>query len=806
MIQPSQTDKLVFDLKIHQIDYSEEKREALRHRISEKYNVPLKNVEVNLVPINTDNDGNVVSLAQDVISSIQDPQFQQQLFAEYIQTKGIKDINMDDIVDIDNHINSFIDFDTYSKYKCYKFKYVKWSNYLSYGKDNYFNFSDLKGLVLLNGQPENQCGKTTFAIDLLRFALFGKAQKSPTLDSVFNAYLPEETEVIVEAGIEIDACDYVIRRTITRPPLNKRKKKYKTKQKVEYFRLINDEYELIENCEGESTAATNNIIKESVGSIDDFNLIISATAYSLGDLLRIGQTDKSKLFSKWLGLLSIEKKEEVAKEIWKTNLQPKLFSTRYNRSALESENNDLKKCVDGTHEQINDTSVQLESSKQKLLDLNQRKAETLKQRKEIREELARIDVTTLNTKLNEYNELLEKKRATMRLLKDEYLKVKTITFNREELSVARKELENLRLEISNLNVKNTEIKTVISGIKSDSQRINTLINGKRCPTCGQEIDIQLQNAHLRENEAKIKQLIEEGINNKKKIDELNICVENTSKQIERLENNQELVRKKNELELKLTAIKSNIDNIKLQIKELLRQKEEIETNKENIQFNNEIDNKVNILNETIKEEEKIKENYIRDIEKYKNEISKYNDSIRQREEIIEKIKEEEKLIRNWALYQEMVGKNGIIKLVLKKALPILNNEISRLLNGLCDFNVEITISDDNKVCMDMIRQGKRLDLGICASGFETVMASIAIRHALASIATLSKPNFTTYDEVLDGVAVSNYENVHELFKRITLSQDFIIHITHNEMISDWHDKIITVTKDTNGISKLTLVK
>ena len=369
MIQVNPTDKLVFDLEMHQIDFNEQKKQSLRKEISEKYGVPVKNVEINFVPITIDENGDKISLASDIITNIQDPKFQQSLFKEFLEIKKIEDIDFDKLIDIDKRVNAFIDFDTYSKYKPYKIKYLKWDNYLSYGKGNYFDFTKLKGLVLLTGQPENTSGKTTLAIDLLRFALFGKAEKSPTLDSVFNTYLEEETEVKVEAGIEIEGCDYVIRRTITRPTLKKRTAKSKAKQKVEYFRLINGDYEEIENCEGESGTQTNNIIRETVGNVEDFDLVISATAYSLGNLLRMGQTDKGKLFSRWLGLMSIEEKEKIAKDLWKKE-SAQLLSNHYNKATLESEITDMKTVIDNDNKRIIECQDKLNKSSDKLENYN----------------------------------------------------------------------------------------------------------------------------------------------------------------------------------------------------------------------------------------------------------------------------------------------------------------------------------------------------------------------------------------------------------------------------------------------------
>ena len=120
MIQVNPTDKLVFDLEMFQIDFNENKKNSLRKEISEKYNVPIKNVEVNFVPITVDDNGEKISLASDIVNNIQDPKFQQQLFEEYLKVKKIENVDFDEILNIDKTVNSFVDFDSYSKYKPYK--------------------------------------------------------------------------------------------------------------------------------------------------------------------------------------------------------------------------------------------------------------------------------------------------------------------------------------------------------------------------------------------------------------------------------------------------------------------------------------------------------------------------------------------------------------------------------------------------------------------------------------------------------------------------------------------------------------
>lgn len=788
MIQVNPTDKLVFDLEMHQIDFNEQKKQSLRKEISEKYGVPVKNVEINFVPITIDENGDKISLASDIITNIQDPKFQQSLFKEFLEIKKIEDIDFDKLIDIDKRVNAFIDFDTYSKYKPYKIKYLKWDNYLSYGKGNYFDFTKLKGLVLLTGQPENTSGKTTLAIDLLRFALFGKAEKSPTLDSVFNTYLEEETEVKVEAGIEIEGCDYVIRRTITRPTLKKRTPKSKAKQKVEYFRLINGDYEEIENCEGESGTQTNNIIRETVGNVEDFDLVISATAYSLGNLLRMGQTDKGKLFSRWLGLMSIEEKEKIAKDLWKKE-SAQLLSNHYNKATLESEITDMKTVIDNDNKRIIECQDKLNKSSDKLENYNKEKIDIIKNRKQIKEELIKIDVATIENRMSSLNTDLTNNRGKMSVKKERYMQIKDSVFDADAYNKIKEEQRQIEIE-------QAELRTKITALKEDNKRIEGLIEKKTCPTCGHEIDLIEQNTFIEKNNTLINQMVSKGVENKNKltkiIEQINIM------EVKRSEENE-----LNRLKPEMSAIKVQIDNIKLQLNELARQKEEIETNKENIRYNNEIDNKIRLVDENIRVETRLKEEQIREIQNFKNEVTSYTKQIEERNNVIKKLTEEEKLIRLWNCYNELVGKNGIIKLVLKRALPILNNEIERLLNGLCDFEVKLSIDDSNKVCIDLIRDGVSMNLETAASGWENTVSSIALRSALSNICVFARPNIVTYDEVLAGVSSENAENIFKLFGRILPNYDCIIHICHDTTLQDYHNKTLIVTKE-NNISKVVL--
>lgn len=790
------TDSIVVDLKMKQVDYNEAKKEAVRNKFAAKYGVPLKNVRVNFVPITVNETGEKISLASDIIKNVHLPEFQVELERKWLETSDYKDVNFENIISIDKEVNGFVDFDAYSKYKQYKFKYVKWDNFLSYGKDNYFDFTKLHGLVLLNGQPENQCGKTTFAIDLLRFALFGKCDKAPVLERAFNAFLPKETKVMVEACIEIDGVDYVIRRTLERPVLSKRTAKSKIKQNVEYFKLYNGEYVDVENCEGESNTATTNIIKEAVGNVDDFDLVISATSKTLSNLLEMGQADKGRLFSKWLGLLTIEEKFEQAKKIWASKSKT-LLSNVYNKETLLNEINNIETSINYDLKQIEDKKASMDVVKNKISELEEKRENAYKNRRPIEQGIEFLDVKTIENNISLTQSEINSKISIISTLDAEIAELSKLTFSIDDYNTVKNNIEIEHNKIFTFESKNGELRGKIMALREDRKRKEKLMENNICPTCGHKIDIMEQATFIEKNKEEEERLKNEGINNKAQIDACNNNIQIMTQTIAKMDKDRELINECQKKLLRKEALVNSVNGLNMSLSNLNRQKSEVEKNKENIVFNNNVDNEINTITVLLNNENVVLQNISKEITELNSEIKYFKTEIEKRNEIIIKLSDEETLIKHWNVYLEMVGKNGITKIVLRNALPILNNEISRLLDGICDFEAKIEMDEKNNVCINLYKDGVIMDLGTCSSGFEGTVTSLALRSALGNISTMSKPNFLCTDEVLSGVAASNYDKLHELYNRIATNYEFIINITHNELIHDWHRQNITIKKEGN---------
>ena len=191
------------------------------------------------------------------------------------------------------------------------------------------------------------------------------------------------------------------------------------------------------------------------------------------------------------------------------------------------------------------------------------------------------------------------------------------------------------------------------------------------------------------------------------------------------------------------------------------------------------------------------------VQKTTSDIENNNNQIQIKEKLIETINKESEVEKVFKIYIEMVGKKGISKLVLRSVLPIINSELQRLLDEVTDFDVEIFIDDKNEVKFSLIKDEVEKPLK-SGSGFELTSASIALRCVLGKMSTLPMPNFIVFDEVLGRVANTNIEGMKPLFDKIKDMFDIVFFISHNELVKDWADNIITVTKDSNNISTINL--
>jgi DNA repair exonuclease SbcCD ATPase subunit len=774
------------------MDYSREGENAIISKFAIKYGIPKENIKIEAKFISKNEKNETIPFSNDIITNINDTVFQQNLFKKYIEEKGITDYDFNKIAEIDGFINNYIDYDKYDKNKRYTIKWLKWDNFMSYGEGNFIDFTNLNKLVLLSSTPANQGGKTTFSIDLIRFLLFGKVtsrEDNWTLAKVFNKHIPEATQVNVEGCISIDGIDYIINRKVTRPALDKRTDKSKVSHKVSYYKVIDNQYVNLadeDNLEETTTTLTNKAIKEAIGNERDFDLMISVNSDNLKGLISLKETDRGRLLSRWIGLLPLEEKDKIAREYFNKSVTPKLLLNRYNIDELVKNNEELGLANVEIEANFKTLSKKLEDTISKIKELKNNRDVLLQSKQQVDPSLLKIDVKTIENKLKQIADagIIKKneKENNEKLLSE----IGEISFNENEYN------ELIELE-KKLSIKKNTLEININTLNKE---VKNLASAEYCITCGAKLKDVDNTLIIKEKNKLIESL-------SKEIVDITIRISETINKRVNLETNRKLYNDKCRLELIIQKNEVDIDNLRKDYREYNRTLKDIEANKTAIENNNRIENAINISNVNISTEEQIRINIEKNINDSNSQLQLNNKTINSNNEIINRLQEEEIIVKNWRIYLELIGKNGISKIVLKNTLPLINSELSQLLNNVCDFTVEVLIDERQDVMFNLIHDGVKSNLA-SGSGFEQTVASLALRCVLSKISTFSKPSFVVFDEILGGVSDENYDNIKMLYDKMILEYGTILEITHNKNIHDWHDYCLLISKK-NNISKISML-
>ena len=776
--------------EVQTINYTKEAENTAIAKAAKKYGLDVK--QINLQPVfTTEANGKALSLAEDSDMNVLDPKFQMELYKDYME-RNKSDISISEIEKIDSMINESIDYDSYEKVRKYKIKSLRWSNFLSYGEDNYIDLTQYHGLIHLTGEPANKSGKSTFANDLIRFALFGKTKsgKADKLEDYFNNYLPDNNEVYVECILEIGGDDYMIRRHLIRPEKGK-----KTKQitnRVEWFRMLPngvcealDDDECEEkgrNLQGESVKKTNKIIKETIGSEKDFDLIVSANSKDLDELISMKETDRGRTISRWTGLSIMEEKEKKAKEIYTNNIKPGRLCDIYNRGTLNVEIGEFENDITNNRGMIEENTKRIDSINEKINKKKGDRDKLLIEIKPIDTSLSNIDLHTLEREMENIKNDGAKMVNRFETLGRELEKIGNVDFDMDEM-------DRLNTKYNSYESKIGEINGIIRTMERDVKRLQ---DKEIC-------EHSKQKCQFLDNTKVIKEKNEEISGNRNNLEKLVHERDILKEQITEMDKKYKLRFEKDKKDIEYKALEQEIDSLRKKWKSKKELKVKLKETEDIIRNNNDINAKIRIIDAEITEDDRSRIRLVEDNISIKKDIESDEKSILERKKIISQIEEEDRTDKVWKLYLDMIGKDGVSKYVLNQLLPRINSQLRSLLSDITDFVVEVDIDFKNDIQLWLIRDDVKTKLS-AASGYEKTMAGLALRHVLGRISNLSKPPFLLLDEILGGIAKENYDDIKKLYDKIVPAYDFVFHITHLNL-EDWHNGIITVQK-INDISSL----
>jgi len=745
---------------------------------SDKYGVPKTSIKINFIPILKNNAGKVIDLSDGIIDNIMDTAYQRGLFREWLKLNDVT-IDYERLCRLDDKINEIlIDREEEDiRYRRWSIKKLWLNNFLSFGENNEIEYKNLNGLSVVNSLPANQGGKTIFTIDSLLFLFFGKTTKTETNSEIFNTFTNKD-EVLVGGHIEIDGDEYIIERKLNRK--QSKSGDYKVTSKLEFYRILADGTE--ENLEGEQRRETDKLIADTIGSYDDFMLTIVATSKNLEDLMETKPTYRGRLLTKFIGLEVIEKKEEINKSLM-SDFKSKMKSNLYNTKELELEIEDFKNIISENRITNKENDKLLKDKLGKIKEAQEKKEDLLGKRYSIDEEIKKVNPVTLKKEIEDLTntgvELKEKLEEITSQIKD----IPKFSYDEDVHEEYRTEEKNLLVEKNGVE----------SSINTIEKLIKDLKEGEICPTCKRALDEVDHSSEIKDNEKLLKE----------KQKEIKKIVSNIDKIYDKLTKISE--QKKNsdlydKLGLSKDKTEIEIDRMRVDYREKTSLLKDYERNSTFIDENRKLESKILGYNQLIETLETEKDNIKTEIQNINNDTTNKEEKITENTNLIEQIKREEEVLKIFDVYNRMIGKNGISKLVLSSVIPIINHELNRLLDEVCDFEIQLEMNDKNEVDFLLIKNDvvKKLKSG---SGLETTLASLALRSVLGRVSTLPKPNTIVFDEVLGKVANINLDQVKIFFDKIKKMYEIIFLISHNPIVQDWADKIITIEKN-NDISSL----
>jgi DNA repair exonuclease SbcCD ATPase subunit len=645
---------------------------------------------------------------------------------------------------------------------------------LSYGENQVIDFDQCNGITVVESDPPNFGGKTVLTVDLLLFLFFNTTTKTQKAEEIFNRFT-DKNSVVVKGDIIIDGEEYIIARKIERK--KSKAGEWNVKTELEFFKKLADGQ--LQNFTGEQRRETENFMKTSIGSMDDFLMTIVTTASNLEDLLEAKPTARGQVLSRFLGLEFLKKKEETGKEIY-SEFSKGMLSNVYNTESLKQDN-------DSSSEQIQTLKTQIEESETKVKDVDLRlqkgqeyKDNLLKSKySDIDQELIVLNPLKLQSDITDFDGSCERLRGQIKEVKI----VEPKEFYHEDKHDEIKD---------GMKATNGELILAQNKVEEIEQLVKKFGDGIQCEHCG----IKLMEAAL------TKKKIDELGDWEKKVDTLSKkwkdldykekSYTQLKKDFDEYEKNK-LIKEKYEVQLESSELKLQ------QAKDKLKRYEEVQ---DKIKKNNEIDAQLVKAGLRIDELINEKRSYERIQTTNNTQIENLQARIEKNNGFILKIAEEFEREKIYKMYVEVFGKNGITKMIMRTMMPLINSELQRLLQDSCYFNLEIRINEKNEVEFIMVDNSTGIEkLMVSGSGYERTIAAMALRAVLSKVCSLPKPNIIVWDEVFGKISNDNLEMVGEFFTKMKEYFEKIFVITHNPLVNNWSNNVVRITK-TDNISKV----
>ena len=179
------------------------------------------------------------------------------------------------------------------------------------------------------------------------------------------------------------------------------------------------------------------------------------------------------------------------------------------------------------------------------------------------------------------------------------------------------------------------------------------------------------------------------------------------------------------------------------------------------------------------------------------EVVKMIGSYEQKSETLQEQKKEYIDLQNsyaaYDLFMQAMHPNGIAYDVIKKKIPVINQEVAKILTNIVDFEIFFE-SSGNKFDIFIkhpLYDERPIEM---ASGAEKTMAAMAIRLSLLSVSSLPKSDLFILDEPGTALDEENMEGFIRILELIKVYFKNVLLISHLDSLKDCVDMQIVIEK------------
>ena len=680
----------------------------------------------------------------------------------------------------------------------WKLKKVSFDNFGCFKENNEIDFDKITGVTGIIGM--NKIGKSTI-VDAIAYCIFkATAVSSLNIEDLLNTR-KNKMKVVVE--IELDDDTYIITRDYRveygqKRGLKKEIRKYQS-SRVDFRKknIFGDEVIL----NGDDSRDTETIIRSIFGTYENFKLTSYSQQNQSLELIDDKRAkEKKEILSKFLGLDIFSQLREIAKQIVEGIEQTigKIDVDEVNKRIKEltiiekeaeehknivsiqlKEQVDEKVVIQNAIKEWQDQIVNIETVNESVTDLQQA---LLVEQEEINKNTSKIKELTSEQKL------ITKRLEKVNKINQMYSELRPIY---EEIQTKERDLLLVEHEEQISTTKIEQLKRMIKTLSDQ-------------PWCKDRRCIFLKDAIKAESDLVDVEKIKQTQIQKKKVLEQWLKENKKNKQnyktiVSMQEEMNDVKTRYIEIQKENGELESDIKHTKTEMKATRDKIKVIEKNKEVIEKNTKIKSCISIDEDRLR----VTDDRINTLSREEAQKQIVLEQAQLEQIVLQnKIKEFGELNQRYMdlkNYIRAVDVGGIPLIIIKNAIPIINIEINKLLS-LTDFVVELEMSLNEEEIMTYLtdKNGKRKIE--TASGMEKMMANMAIRCALISLSSLSKPNFLIIDEGFGVLDSDNLNNVGRLFETMKQQFDHTIIISHVGDINDYCNNLIQVVVDDQGFS------